>query len=311
MGHYFFSKGYDVWIPNLRGHGTDNQRSTVRGKQKYSFKYIVGDDIPLIVDHVFKTTGKKITIIGHSMGGMAAKAYLAGIQLNENEKIIVDEGKAKALSKEKIQSLVVIGTPPHFKHLPFYIKILTRLFPHASERFQMNIPLPSKMAGSGSTTNENIYDSSKRKLFQKLDHLVLKFPAFHKVMNTKNLEDDRHELTQLIEKGMSPVSEDLVKDINSWTQTGKILSDDGFNFSMVRKVFVPILFIAGEEDGIASAKEIFKEAKEYQKLTHVCSILIPETSHVDLIAGKRAANLVGNIMVKFIKSPKKLKSNYP
>ncbi len=66
MGPYLASLGFDVFIPELRGHGFSpkDNFSKIRAQDHMEF------DLPAIESHVEEMTGKKAFWIGHSFGGL-------------------------------------------------------------------------------------------------------------------------------------------------------------------------------------------------------------------------------------------------
>ncbi len=77
---FLANKGYDVWLPNLRGHGEDQfQSGPSNGVEKWDMDTFVAYDVPAILHYVIKKTGQKPFWIGHSMGGTIMYIYLEGV----------------------------------------------------------------------------------------------------------------------------------------------------------------------------------------------------------------------------------------
>lgn len=77
---YLAERGYDVWVPSLRGSGKGYYRS---GDGEELWDWSVDDyiifDVPAILHKVRESTGKKPFWVGHSMGGMIIYGYLQGV----------------------------------------------------------------------------------------------------------------------------------------------------------------------------------------------------------------------------------------
>ncbi|MEK7485500.1 MAG: alpha/beta fold hydrolase [Planctomycetota bacterium] len=78
---YLAERGFDVWIPSLRGGGQGEYTSEdVGGAWDWSIDDFAIFDVPAIISKVSDSTGKKPFWVGHSMGGMIAYAYLQGVK---------------------------------------------------------------------------------------------------------------------------------------------------------------------------------------------------------------------------------------
>ena len=70
LGRELWQKGYDVWMPNMRGHGNGSERSTIYPylPGDYGFDQMISHDLPLILDKIFSITKKikiKVLILNH------------------------------------------------------------------------------------------------------------------------------------------------------------------------------------------------------------------------------------------------------
>ena len=89
---YLNSKGYIVIANDHRGHGKSISETYPSGYMKNSTEII--DDMAIVSDYITnKHKGLKLILIGHSMGSMLARDYLAA-------------------NDDKIQKLILTGTPP-------------------------------------------------------------------------------------------------------------------------------------------------------------------------------------------------------
>ncbi len=85
LAPYLASRGYDVWIVDLRGHGLSREGP--------DFSAITAEDhiqrdLPAAVSYVWNTTGRPMFLAGHSAGGIIVASYLSWNWPNEPERFI-------------------------------------------------------------------------------------------------------------------------------------------------------------------------------------------------------------------------------
>lgn len=80
IARHLRSRGFDVWIAELRGTGlSSHPRLFSRYQYGYSFDDFAWRDAPAIVEAVKRATGApQVFWVGHSMGGMVAYVFLQG-----------------------------------------------------------------------------------------------------------------------------------------------------------------------------------------------------------------------------------------
>lgn len=307
VGGQLFQRGFDVWMPNLRGHGLGAHRSFAKTEDSgaYSFEKIVLEDIPLIVDHVLKETHQKPVVVGHSMGGMALKAYLSGVCVRKGEPVF-DSEQALILSESKVKSLVTIGSPPHFHSFPKVIRWATKMLPEMSARIQSSARIPSTNREPTAPDRNGWRDRLRRKVLDRVDRELKTRKIFTQnilkgVVNPDNFASG--ELKALLEKGISGVHRDLARDANAWAKEGEARTLNGVSLSQKHPIHVPFLICAGEFDSIANASEVLADAQEWMNYARVWPALIKKTSHVDLICGERAARLLAPVLEEFSRDP--------
>ncbi len=70
---FLASRGYDVWIVELRGHGL-----SLRGRSypEITAEDHIQHDLPAAVNHVWERTGRRMFLTGHSAGGIFVASLL-------------------------------------------------------------------------------------------------------------------------------------------------------------------------------------------------------------------------------------------
>ncbi len=77
LARAFADAGHDVFVVDLRGTGLS--RLGFSRWMSVCFDDFVGLDLPAVIEHVCATTDRpQVTLVGHSMGGLAAYAVLGG-----------------------------------------------------------------------------------------------------------------------------------------------------------------------------------------------------------------------------------------
>jgi len=74
IAKYLHDSGYDVWIPELRGHGLSpkpKNYSSITAEQQIRY------DLPAIQDYIYKETSRKAFWVCHSFGGVQLCASLS------------------------------------------------------------------------------------------------------------------------------------------------------------------------------------------------------------------------------------------
>lgn len=111
-GYILADAGYDVWMGNARGNYYSRKHTTLNPDKdeefwNFSWDQIGYYDLPAMVDHILKTTGRdKLHYIGHSQGG-ADFFVMTSDRPEYNEKILLMQGLAPAVFMSHCQSLVL------------------------------------------------------------------------------------------------------------------------------------------------------------------------------------------------------------
>ena len=113
---YFARRGFDVWISNLRGTGREPNKS-----DGGDFTHCIQDkgiyDVPALVEHVTRATGKKPVLVGHSMGSVVTFVYLLGLRYTQEDGYtrIKPDGELSRRHNRSIAAHVSMGGPICFR----------------------------------------------------------------------------------------------------------------------------------------------------------------------------------------------------
>lgn len=169
---YLAERGFDVWVPSLRGGGQGEYTSEdAGGAWDWSIDDFAIFDVPAILTKVSETTGKKPFWVGHSMGGMIAYAYLQGVKYESVKidtalevgwglffptftykdvygiRVVADASLAEARQSE-LAGLITVASPTAlaWKHNPSVFTFL--LYPYFDHNLLLNTLAKSYLLSS-------------------------------------------------------------------------------------------------------------------------------------------------------------------
>lgn len=267
--------GYDVYAFNLRGHGNDNQRSKVRGYSShietkngiYSFDQVVSRDVPAMIDFVYD--GSPIVVLGHSLGGSAARYFLNGVR--DYGDGLHQTSDSRKLNKylSKVKNLINVGSPTSFQKSDFRFKIWKKL--------------------PESLTNLMLTPLMRRYLGEYV---------FSGLVETDNIEDKE----KLFSEGFSVISPDFIQDVQRWGH-GKYESRNGTAYEG-QKISPDLNFfqVLGSADQLVTLKEILSEQDKFEITKKSQIVVLKNFGHIDLIYGQKSSNLLAPIVSEVIEN---------
>ena len=228
LARHLATAGFDVWIVELRGQGRSKNQTRSRdtaGSIGWTIDDHVEEDLPALLKAITKLSARrKVIWIGHSLGGMVAYCLLA--RRPEYEQFFA--------------GLITLGAPAHVVR-PWYWRFLVSIeffFYLLGAKRTVSVRLPLKIVYSLIET----WPGSTR--------------LFRYWANPKNIESS--VVMRTISVGLEPLS---IAILQQWVRSmrhNSLLSFDGsFDyFSNLDRITIPILFISGTVDRVASAKTI-------------------------------------------------------
>ncbi len=258
IAFYLKSKGFEVWMVNLRGADRGTKPSLLKGKTyNFTFDDYVNEDLPAVIDYVTERTGvDAVHWVGHSMGTMVMYAY-AGVYKNR-----------------KIQSIVSVASPVSFD-IPARLWKLVKKYSTVAHGFRF---IPSRPAAL---------------IAAPLGEVPLQAFDFA-IWNPGNLTP--RLIRKLMTLAVDNISGGVIQQFAAFIRTGRFLSLDGSvdYLKQMKNITVPILFIAGNLDNLApphNIKPAYDAVASQEKRFTVVSEATGFSSdygHVDLIIGDPA-----------------------
>lgn len=304
-GQLLYQQGFDVWMGNLRHHGQGAHRSTARSEAPgtYGFTPMITEDLPAMVEHIYRATGKKLVIAGHSMGGMVAEKFVVGIKSTPRGVLIHDPIWEKKLADTRIAGLVEIGSPTHLRDVPFLWKAFSRVVSPIVGTVQVSVPA----LGRDRAPTEKDAKGISRLASEPL--AIVRDIATYALIPKETLDTGMlqwNEFRAFMSKGTSKLHSDILSDFGHFTNTGRFETRDHFNFENYKPAHVPVLLVAGERDGLVPPQHLSDAALEFPAQTPVRIVLAKNRSHVDLVVGEGAARDVGAVVARFMRDPASL-----
>jgi len=279
FAQYLAARGYDVWVPALRGAGSSTKPGIVVVRRlirpvfpelpkQISFRMIdpralnwtmdsyVKQDVPAILKAVRKETGAhSVHWVGHSMGGMIILAYV---------ELYGDDGLATITA---LGSPMTIPQPPNnflaaFKQNKELYKLAT-LVVNASVPASLHV-IDERSGMAGALYNpQNMSSSVTREFF------------------TRGVED-------------IPIG--VLDQLVGAVQTGEVRSADGkVNYAkLLDRVTVPSFIAGGMVDHVAppeSVRFVYNHIGSQDKRFHIFAVVNNDAvdyGHLDLVLGRHA-----------------------
>ena len=297
LGRWLHEQGYDVWMPNMAGHGNgaDKSRTTPYQSGDYRFDRIVSRDWPLVHQYILDQTGKKPFIIGYSIGGMTWQQYLSGVYAAPDPSYTAQSDELARLRSDKTEGFVALTVPEDLNGVSMVVKrLLTPLVP-AFRNFQGSVPL---------TTSESSGISPGRLERVRRWTLALLSPAISWSLPSGIIRREKcrdGEFTELIKTQISSPHTDLIEELISWFDKPYASANHKVNYGLLKRVFTRTLIITASHDSLAPAKQTeHKAASLYPKETPVSIFTAQGFAHID-ISFEEGIKVIGPQILKFFK----------
>ena len=310
VGLKLWEQGYDVWLPNVRGHGNGEEKSTISPYRPndYGFDEMLKEDIPLIFKRVSEITQQKINLIGFSMGALLWEKFLTGFVKGPSGELIKSHSAAKERDK-LVKSFIALGIPLNFKNVNPQISLLFYPPLPLVKATHFFIPLTSNHT-PGARFPRTIREWARRNLIRTIKPIFLQVLPLG-ILSSEGIDVENGEFEELTYDHISQAHTDLTYDFVRWLWNPFGSRDGRVIYSGKRPITTPTLIILGEKDYLApfeDSKEIIKSVypkNSVQKVLKFC-----KKAHVDMIL-KRALSSLTETMLEFLEHPNDFKTGNP
>ena len=282
--------GFDCYAYNFRGHGNGDEQSTVLDYEEgdYQLFHMAETDFPLMVAQVIQHSGRPPHVLGHSMGGMVPRAAVAHGQVDNT----------------MIQSMILIGSPPHFHGEAKAMRLMDRLRINSLLRHVIN-------SGSGNDRLSPVENAKTMAAimdglvflnpFLWAPYLTSKFVVKKVMFSLAKREIGPIEKTELSEWSNRATTQYLPKDIlrsfDSFTQ-------DGYPYENI-PLPVPVMHIMGKKDSLVAWRDIVKSAQVQSDQAGHWLIRVNGIGHLGLVAPWVIEGYAESVF-KFLRDPHSL-----
>lgn len=330
FARFLHSQGFDVWIANLRGAGTEGFRSEQpAGAHHWTVDDYAAFDIPAIITRVTELAGQKPFIITHSMAAWALEGYFAGLAVDAQGRLKANPARGRQ-NQAKLRGAVTIAgvynvwwrkpVADFFKNpirneADYYgsnyelellakVKPLYDLIPKM-DKLPLNwiddvLSLPlEKVPFIGMLLNG---------LYIRVQHHVVQTPFFNMFYYAKNADPEMVRMH--VQDGMEDLGPRLVEQLGNAVKEKRTMTyyhgepdPETYSYASVRRwgLQIPILFVGAGRDRLASVDQIYKDGFQATKASDKQFLGVEEFGHLDVVSGKKSASEVMVPIVEWLR----------
>ncbi len=297
----YHSLGFDVWTINLRGHGVNNITTSVvkYNEDDYKIKKMLEVDIPLTIEHIYNTTGKKIIYVGHSVGALIGLSYASG----ENA-LTDDPDEIFQLSQDRkkmIDKLIIFAPIIKPENSPFFLRKLGKMLkPWVSKnKGFLHLGLKDKsplILYDGHITGQERFGLFKTK--EPIVRLGIHQPTVTETVKDFILFKGEKYISKFIQlvapdifdddntKSAYRVSDEMVSSLHKDTVLSLMnLTEVGTSFFLrsTHNIEIPILSIMSTNDKFVPPKKNLKALKKIINPRYLKTIKIKKANHSSML----------------------------
>lgn len=330
MAKFFHSQGFDVWVGNCRGAGTPGFRSeTPQGPHHWTVEDYALFDLPALVLGVRDKTGIAPFVIGHSLAAWALEGYLSGLTRTITGTVRPSKLVREARRQEIKGVITIAGVynlwwthrladaakNPLKSSLDFYkSNYEMELISKVDLLYQVLPNLPSLPLGwIGQIINAPLdklpwIGPKLKNLYSHLQESAASTPLlsmFYYAPNTSPEVVRTHGID-----GLEDLGPRLIEQLGNTLEHGMTLSYfhqqrplNAFEYRNARRQLgVPMLFVAGGRDRLASAEMIYRDGYEMTETNDKEFLLNEEAGHLDILVGRNALEKTLTPMLRWLRS---------
>ncbi len=262
FANHLAAAGFDVFNLDLRGHGRSRHfgAKRARGVEDY-----VREDLPAAIEEVRALSGgRKVWVMGHSLGGLVA--YAAAPNLDG-----------------AVGGVVSLGSPYHFTRGSMTLGVLTQLFRVLSLAQLPNAHLPLAPIGFTMRVLRRFAESPLYPIPLRGWHAGALEPEV--LEQHLSLAFDRAALAEML-------------DMFDWASQRRFGGEESDYVERFEQMDLPLLVLAGSNDDLAPPKSVrpgFTLSRSNDKTYRVLPL-----GHIDLLVGRDAPLMTWSLVTRWL-----------
>jgi pimeloyl-ACP methyl ester carboxylesterase len=328
FARYLHSEGFDVWLGNFRGAGTQGFRSDKpAGPHAWSTDDYAIYDLPVLVDKVHEVTGQPLWLIGHSLAAWVIEGYLAGLNFDSehapmpvkklfNQRASLIRGVVsvagiyniwwqKSAGNHKSDPLL---NEEDYYHSNYELELLakTKALYYLVPRVH-KIPVGWLRFLLGLRLDQIPYVGSELQvLYENFVDSVAAAPIFNMFYYPPNSEPNLVRMYSI--DGLEDISTHILEQVGNAVMERATSSYYHLNpplrrfmYGSVRKLSkLPILFVGGGRDRLANATMIYEDGYRESDAPDKQFLGVPLFGHLDILQGIHAPHEVMAPIAKWL-----------
>lgn len=331
FARFLHSQGFDVWVGNLRGAGTQGYESDKpAGPARWTVEHYAAYDVPALVQAVLRGTGKRPFLVGHSMAAWAFSGYLSGLTESPDG---VGTNPALARAHQSLvrgvasvsgiyniwwsKSVTAALSDPIRGERDFYasnyeLELAARSRPLVQAVARLPaVPLDWLERIIHLRVGEIPFIGTRLEiLYRSLALRAIETPFFSMLYHSSNA--DPEAVRDHLADGMDDISPPLLEQLANGVRERELLAHypgdrprDAFSYAAANRGIeraVPLLFVAGAYDRLAHAEMVRRDGFEATRAADKSYVLAPEAGHLDILNGRTSARDVWAPIARWIQA---------
>lgn len=266
FGNYLAAEGFDVFNLDLRGHGRSRHLGARPPRDLADY---VREDVPAAIDSVQRISGhERVFLMGHSLGGLISYAAAPGIP-------------------NQVAGVITLGSPYHFTRGSRFLSAVGSAMLAVDRTIQIDDGLPLKDVGE----------------VMRLLRVFVESPLFPLPIRgyaPKSMEPRilGQHMSLAMDRGSVAVMRSLFLRAAEARASGHRLGVLYGFASAFEELDLPLLIIAGSEDGLAPPESV-RPAYERSSSSDKTYRVFPR-GHIDILVGRDAPLTVWPLVLSWL-----------
>lgn len=319
FARFLHSQGFDVWIANLRGAGTDGYRSEQpAGPHHWTVDDYAAFDLPAIIARVTELAGgQKPFLITHSLSAWALEGYFAGLAVDTQGRFKANPARGRQNQAKLRAATTIAGIYNVWWRKPvadFFKSPVRNEADYYGSNYELELlakvkPLFDIIPKMDSLPVNWIDDvlalplervpligDLLNGLYFRLQHRVVATPFFSMFYYARNTDPEM--VRTHVQDGMEDLGPKILEQLGNAIQEKRTMTHyhgepdpETYSYASVRRwgVQIPLLFVGAGRDRLAGVDQIYKDGFQATKAADKQFLGVEEFGHLDVLNGKKSS----------------------